>query len=57
MPVENWQFWIVTIIVLFAVVILIRPFFPRWKKKNSCCGNASKPKKTKLTISKKNPLS
>jgi hypothetical protein len=49
MPVDSWQFWLVTIIVLFALWILVRPFFPRWKK-SSCCSNAAKPKKTKLTI-------
>jgi hypothetical protein len=49
MPVGSWQFWIVTVIVLFALWVLVRPFFSRWTK-NSCCSNASKPKKTKLTI-------
>jgi hypothetical protein len=53
MPVESWQFWLVTIIVLIAVIVLIRPFVPRWKKEGSCCGSASKPKKTKLTTSVK----
>jgi len=49
MVTSDWQFWIVSIIALFAVLVLIRPFFPRWKK-SSCCSNAAKPKKTKLTI-------
>ncbi len=49
MPFTSWQFWIVTIVGLFAFWILARPFFPRWKK-SSCCSNAVKPKKTKLTV-------
>ena len=57
MPIESWQFWIVTFIVIIAMIVLVRPFFPKWKKNNSCCSNASKPKKTKLTISKKKPRS
>ncbi len=50
MPFGEWQFWIVTLIVSIAVIILIRPFFPKWKKESSCCASAAKPKKTKLTI-------
>jgi hypothetical protein len=49
MPIGSWQFWIVTAIVLFALWIFIRPFFPRWKK-TTCCSSASKPKKTTLTV-------
>jgi hypothetical protein len=50
MPFDNWQFWIVTMIVLIAVYVLIRPFVSRGKKNGSCCGSATKPKKTNLTI-------
>ncbi len=53
MPFESWQFWLVTIIVLMAVFVLVRPFIPGGKKKSSCCGNVAKPKKTKLTTSVK----
>lgn len=54
MPFESWQFWIVTLIVLLAVYVLIRPFITRGKKNASCCGGLAKPKKTKLTIRGKN---
>ena len=53
MPIDSWQFWTVTLLALMAVVVLLRPFFPRWKSKESCCSSATKPKKTKLTISSK----
>jgi len=55
MPFESWQFWLVTFIVFLAVYALIRPFISRGKKNATCCGGSAKPKKTKLTISKKSP--
>jgi hypothetical protein len=52
MPYASWQFWVVTLFLLVAIATIIRPFFPG-SKKNSCCSNAAKQKKTKLTVSAK----
>ncbi len=50
MPYADWQFWLVTLLGLFALYALVRPFLPEGQK-NKCCSTKNKVKKTKLTIS------
>lgn len=42
MPIGDWQFWVVTVIAIVALVVLYRIFMPR-----------KKGKRTNLTISAK----
>lgn len=59
-PLDDWQFWIVTIVGLGAAWLVVKPFIPRRRKSGgggggctSCSagmGSSAKPKKTKLTI-------
>ena len=42
MPINDWQFWVVTIIALFAMYVLYRVLVPR-----------KKGKRTNLTVSAK----
>jgi hypothetical protein len=50
MEYASWQFWLVTLIFVIALVFLLKPFFVKGKGGNSCCSTKSKPKKTDLTI-------
>jgi len=50
-PYDDWQFWIVTSVVLLTVVVLVKQFLPHSRSKSSCC--SAKQKKTSLTISAK----
>ena len=50
MDFTNWQFWLVTLIFVIAVIVLVRPLFTKGRDSNSCCSTKSKPKKTDLTI-------
>ena len=50
MDYASWQFWLVTLIFVIALVFLLKPFFVKGKGGNSCCSSNSKPKKTDLTI-------
>jgi NhaP-type Na+/H+ or K+/H+ antiporter len=38
MPIDDWQFWIVTILALTAVVLVIRPLIP-YKSAAPRCGS------------------
>lgn len=50
MDYSSWQFWLVTIIFVVALVFLLKPFFVKGKGGSSCCSTKSKPTKTDLTI-------
>ena len=57
-PLDDWQFWVVTAMCLSGLWLLVRPFIPCAKKGagGSCpscsCGNAAnaKTKRTSITI-------
>ncbi len=60
LPINDWQFWVVTAMAFGAVVFVVRPFLPTKHNRNrnaSACGGCAsgnavsrKPKKTTLTI-------
>lgn len=60
MPVDDWQFWLVTFAALGAAALVLRPFLPRRGKKDAGCagcpsgekaaGGEPKPKRVDLTI-------
>ena len=59
LPLNDWQFWIATLLALGAVALIVRPLIPRKKSTKSACPGcqsgeaASKPPRPKhvdLTI-------
>ncbi|MFG0330070.1 MAG: hypothetical protein ACF8PN_09250 [Phycisphaerales bacterium] len=58
LPLDDWQFWVVTLVGLFAAWIVVRPFLPSRKKaKGGACGGCAsgaaataKPKRVNLTV-------
>ncbi|MDA1261798.1 MAG: hypothetical protein O3B75_02755 [Planctomycetota bacterium] len=56
-PINDWQFWIATIVVIIALTFVIRPLLPRRGKSPACpnCPTDSvkgntEPKRTELTM-------
>jgi hypothetical protein len=59
LPLDDWQFWVVSGLVLSAIWLLVSPFLPRKKRRKpapcpGCPGGseekAAKPKHVDLTI-------
>jgi hypothetical protein len=59
LPVDDWQFWVATLLALGAIALILRPLIPRKKSTKSACPGcpsgeaASKPPRPKhvdLTI-------
>ena len=36
-PIGDWQFWLVTLVAIAALVAVVRPLFPRRKGSNAAC--------------------
>lgn len=61
MPWHDWEFWVVTLLAMWGLFVLLRPFMPRRKGDNSApscpnCASGSavaKPRRVMLTIEKK----
>jgi hypothetical protein len=54
MPLDDWQFWLVTVLALAALCFVLRPLIP-FKRKNTRCGScpsepSAKRTRTSLTI-------
>ncbi len=59
-PYDEWQFWLVTVAMLWGVFIIVRPFFPKPNGANggncpncamgSAAQHKTRPAKTKLTV-------
>lgn len=56
-PINDWQFWIATVVVIVALAFVIRPLLPRRGKSPACpnCPSNSaqgqpEPKRTELTM-------
>lgn len=56
MPVDDWQFWIVTAAALWGAFAVARPFLPRKAKPTGGCPGcaagaaAMRPKRVRLTV-------
>jgi len=52
LPVDDWQFWLVSALAVAAVIAIVRPMLPSREKKAGCpgCGPAAPPRKTELTL-------
>lgn len=51
LPLDDWQFYVVTLLALGAVFLIARPFFPS-KNKPACggCATGTEPKKPKVKL-------
>ncbi|MSR28850.1 MAG: hypothetical protein EXS03_04640 [Phycisphaerales bacterium] len=54
-PISDWQFWVASLVALFAFVFVVRPFLPTRRPTRTCpkCSDhpaPTGPKKAKLTI-------
>ncbi len=55
MPIDDWQFWIVTVLALAALVLVIRPLIP-YKSATPRCGSCpstdsdGSPSRTRATL-------
>ncbi|MSR18186.1 MAG: hypothetical protein EXS00_03295 [Phycisphaerales bacterium] len=59
MPLDDWQFWLVSLVFVTALVIVIKPFLPSRKPRStrcpSCPATDARPKATSITIEGKRP--
>ena len=52
MPIDDWQFWMVTILALLAAGFILRPLIPSTRRKSGCgsCPKETSSKKTRATL-------